>query len=419
MRFPLFFCVLVLFASCTRTSEEPEKLVSVQFVDRNGNQELVSHTERIHTIAKTDFLSPQPYKKVVRMYRKGTDDKAWGVLTSYHQNGGIWQYLKTHNGRANGVYKEWYDNGCLRMLAYVVEGKGDLTPEAMTSWIFDQKNQVFDEQGQLVAEFFYCKGVLSDVTRYYYPNGVISKEIPYKEGLKEGCAQFFCEEGELIGETEYSAGEKVGRSYTKGSKEQPAREEQYVKGRLVAGIYWDLEGNAFSTIKEGVGVKPLFSNGYLSKTYEYLWGVVEGKVTSYRKDGSVAEETTVVNGQKQGDEWCYHAGGDKVPMLYIQWKEDQIHGIVRTYYEDGSRESEREMRENEKHGPAFAWYLDGSIMYIEKYEVGRLVEGKYFKPNADFPTSTIINGEGEATIYDEHGIFQRKVTYQQGTPIIH
>lgn len=56
-------------------------------------------------------------------------------------------------------------------------------------------------------------------------------------------------------------------------------------------------------------------------------------------------------------------------------------------------------------------------MLIEEYEEDVLVEGKYFKKQAKQPISSVFQGNGMATLYDEQGIFLRKIIYQKGKPI--
>lgn len=416
-RFILPLCLLML-PGCRKTGSDEEKLVSVQLVDRAGTQELISHTQRIQTISKVDFLSPQPYKKVVRIYRKKSDDKARGIITSYHPNGEVWQYLETYNGRSHGDYKEWYENGRLRMEASIAEGLGDLAPDAMVSWVFDKASIVYDEEGHKLAEFHYAKGALTEVAKHYHPNGNVAKEVPYENGQKEGIVKYYTIDGALAGETSYVDGKKEGRSYAIGSLAQPKREETYAKGRLVEGRYYDIQGSECYGVIDGKGMKPEFDEGYLSKTYEYQWGVIEGVITTYRKDGTIAEEVTVKDGQKNGEEWNYYEGAGKVPMAYLQWKNDEVTGKVRTYYREGLLESEKEMKENQKHGASFAWYPEGSIMYMETYDNGKLVEGKYFQIGNNFPVSAVIDGDGVATLFDHEGTLAKKVEYRKGRPIV-
>ena len=105
----LFSALLCGLAACKQkqdTSAEPP-LVSLQTIDRNGFSETVSTKERVGRFSQTDFLSPQPYQKVLRIYGRDSIGKSTSKITSYHSNGHIWQYLEISEGRANGAYREW------------------------------------------------------------------------------------------------------------------------------------------------------------------------------------------------------------------------------------------------------------------------------------------------------------------------
>jgi hypothetical protein len=54
---------------------------------------------------------------------------------------------------------------------------------------------------------------------------------------------------------------------------------------------------------------------------------------------------------------------------------------------------------------------------MEEYEEDRLVGGQYFKKNQKEPISVIFNGNGTATLYDEQGIFLRKIQYVKSKPV--
>ena len=56
-------------------------------------------------------------------------------------------------------------------------------------------------------------------------------------------------------------------------------------------------------------------------------------------------------------------------------------------------------------------------MYMEEYEEDKIVSGHYYKKNQKEPISNISNGNGNATLYDEQGIFLRKVQYVKGKAI--
>ncbi len=410
----LLLIISSLFWGCSRNSvQNAPVLTHVQIIDRNGVNETISQKERLEVYQKVNFLNPQPYQKVVRVFKRDNEGKVLSHLTTYHNNGEIFQYLEVLGGRAKGEYKEWYENGNLRILAHVMEGIGDLSPDAQTSWIFDGESKVWDVGGKLIAELFYQKGKLEGEALYYHLNGNLSQTIPYKNDVIEGEKKVYDLEGVCIGATQYVGGIREGKSVFFGDKKISPREEWYEKGLLISGKYWNFEGVLTHEIKEGSGVRPDYREGYLATEHEYLGGRPEGSVKTYRKSGDLESIYHIANGAKQGEEVLY---SKEVPVMQISWMDDEIYGTVRTWYPNGNLESEKEMIQNKKQGKYIAWYEDGHLMMIEEYENDNLVNGKYFKKGEEFPQSRVVQGAGIATIFDAKGNFLRKTEYQKGLP---
>src|SRR3989339_1387660 len=99
----LFLSILcILLSSCasrSQSSKDPT-LVSIQVIDRNGFSETISTKDRLARYETTDFSQPQPYQKVLRVFSKNEEGKNPSIITSYHSNGHLWQYLEISNGRA-------------------------------------------------------------------------------------------------------------------------------------------------------------------------------------------------------------------------------------------------------------------------------------------------------------------------------
>jgi hypothetical protein len=96
------FLVLILTGCVTKSAQDNNDLVTIQILDRNGFSETISARERLGKYERTDFLTPQPYRKVVRVYGKASQGKTGSKITTYHTNGQPWQYLEIENGRAHG-----------------------------------------------------------------------------------------------------------------------------------------------------------------------------------------------------------------------------------------------------------------------------------------------------------------------------
>jgi antitoxin component YwqK of YwqJK toxin-antitoxin module len=101
----------------------------------------------------------------------------------------------------------------------------------------------------------------------------------------------------------------------------------------------------------------------------------------------------------------------------MDWSEGTIHGVVKTWYDNGQLQSERNFAHNQKTGASLAWYRDGSIMLVEEYENDRLMKGLYYRKNGLDAISSVVAGSGLATLYDEYGIFLRKVSYVKGEAV--
>lgn len=409
---------LILLAGCnSRNGGDHQRMTSIQIVDRNGFKETISSIDRLTTYEKGDFLAAQPYEKVVRMFERTIEGKTPAKITTYHENGEPWQYLEVMNGRAFGIYREWHSNGVLRLCARVIEGLGELSEEAQLGWVFDGVSRVWDEKGNLIAEIHYEKGSLQGNAYYYHPNGQISKMIPYENDLIHGALIYYNNQGNVVGKTLYEKGKREGIATYQGDSLQPTYSESYREDLLIQATYHDFSGKISARIDEGNGRQPVYKQGRLHSIREYQKGIPEGEVQLFDSHGHLESSFYIKNGMKHGEEWIYFPNQGNLasrPKLYLEWYEDNIHGICRSWYDDGRLESEREIINNQKHGIASSWYKDGSLMLIEEYEHDQLRKGTYMKRGEVSPVSSIENGEGTATLFDKEGCFLRRVFYRKG-----
>ena len=411
----LFF-IIFLIGCGSQHKGAHSPMTSIQIVDKNGFKETITSNDRLKIYERADFLSPQPYEKVVRMYARGEGGKTLSKVTTYHENGQPWQYLEVLNGRACGSYQEWYDNGVLRLDVVVIEGIGDLSENAQMGWIFDGLCKAWDEKGHLQAEFHYDKGKLQGNAHYFFPSGAVRQIIPYENGLIDGEMQLFNEKGKLVGKTPYKNGKKEGIATYRGGDIEPSYSEEYEGNLLLEATYHDFSGKVAYQIKNGNGRKPIYREGSLQTIYEYRRGIPEGEVQIFDSFGRLHNSYHTQDGMKHGPEWVYYSSkeGKLIPKLYIEWENDKIQGICRSWYPNGNLESEREMNSNQKQGISSAWYLDGTLMLVEEYESDILRKGTYLKKGEPKPVSTVENGEGTATLFSKEGHFLKRAIYHKG-----
>lgn len=413
----LYLLTLLCLTGCLYKTahNDPNALVSIQVIDRNGFTETISSRDRLSSYEKVDFDNPQPYQKVLRVFGRDEEGKTQSKITSYHPNGFIAQSLEVYDGRAHGNYREWYQNGKLKLHAFVIEGIADINDMAKSNWLFEGKSTVWDEEGRLIAEINYEKGCLESPSFYYHPNGQLWKSIPYRQNQIEGTTTVFAEDGTFLEKSEYRGGLKEGVSKGWWNPSKPSFTELYSKGLLQNGEYFNLENQLVAEVKEGMGIQAQFEAGKLHSFTEYRNGQPDGLVRNFSESGHLKSSYMVKDGKKNGEELKYYPGGDQ-PKLSISWYEDIIQGLVKTWYSNGTQESQKEMNANKKQGLCFAWYKDGSLMLAEEYENDTLGKGTYYKRGDKSPVSKIDNGKGTATLFDSEGRLLKKIPYEKGKP---
>jgi len=416
--------ILLFTAGCSYQASQDgtPTLVSIQIQDRNGMTETISQPDRLNSYGLSDFLSTQPYKKVLRVFKQ--DGKLAGKITTYHSNGQPWQYLEALDMRAFGPYKEWHSNGQLKIEATVIGGTADVGPGAQKNWLFDGTAQIWDELGRIQAKILYNKGAMEGTSLHYYPNGQIQRQMPYSQNDVEGEITEYYPDGQVDSTALYHRGIKEGLSHGYWADKKPRSIENYQVGLLLDGQYYLPDGTLASEVRSGSGYQAIFKGTSLERMVEHRRGKAEGLVKIYFPNGDLKTVYQIKNGKKNGEEIEYYsreerddAGDHQLPKISIPWDRDMISGIVKTWYNNGKLQSQRELSRNKRAGASLGWYQDGSLMCMEEYEEDKLVKGQYHKKNHKDPISTITNGNGFATLYDETGVLLRKVQYVKGKPI--
>lgn len=400
---------------------EPD-LTSINIIDRNGLTETINNPERLDQYSLVNFLQPQPYQKVLRIYSRDAQGNIPACITSYHPNGYPSKYLDVVNSRACGEYKEWHPNGILKVSASVIEGSADVVDGSEKTWVFDGCNEAWNEEGVLEASIMYVKGNLEGTSMYYHSNGNVWKSIPYVQNKTHGTVEIYLPDGILLQKTNYWNGQKEGKSVRYWDADRIAAEEDYCEGLLYTGRYYNPKGECISEIADGIGIKAIFGKEAVVELQEYHYGMIEGEVKQLDPYGRVNCLYHTKNGCKHGEEINYYDAvrlqKTLTPKLSIMWFEGKIQGIVKTWYENGIQESQREISNNKKNGHSTAWYRDGSLMLIEEYEQDQLLRGEYFFKGEKFPVSEVNDGKGIATLFNPEGSLIRKVEYKSGKPCL-
>jgi len=424
MKSLILIALCILSLTCCNKIQQPDEntIISMQLIDRNGFAETISTKDRIAKHRTTDFLRPQPYQKVLRVFGKNVEGKSHSKITTYHSNGHISQYLDVVDGRAHGQYREWHANGHLKMELQVIEGYADLQETAQRTWVFDGKNFIWDEDGHIMAEITYERGILHAPSLYYHPNGNLKKSIPYFRDQIQGEVALYDDEGKVLEAIQFNEGLREGLAKGYWTDQKIRYDEFYEKDLLLTASYYDIQGNKVSEIKDGNGFQALFEKDRLLSLVEYQNGLPQGVVEIYDDKGRKTSLYHQIDGKKTGEEWAFYTDGKNakkpLPKLCVRWEEDLLQGEVKTWYDNGLLESQREFNQNKKHGVSLAWYKNGDVMLMEEYDQDKLIKASYFKKADKKPVTKIENGKGIATIYSPEGAFIKKVAYEKGLPLI-
>lgn len=415
----LALCFILMSINSKNTSHLLNKkqlqLVSINIIDRSGLSETICNPEKLKKFAHINFLSPQQYQKVLRTY-KTKKGLTHAILTSYHPNGQVKQYLEIQNNRAFGQYYEWFSNGKQKIKASIVGGLADLNTAAETSWLFHGENFAYNSAGQLIAHINYKKGVLDGDSTYFHPNGVVWKTQFFKNNFPQGTFYTYLNDGTLLTQEEFSEGKKHGWSLRFWNPNQLASKEFYINGNLVEGEYFDKEGSCISKISEGTGFKIIFGKTGIREKQSFLKGVLEGEVIVFDDKNQYIERSFFLKQElKEGEEKIFYPNGQI--KISLHWHEGILQGPIKTWYENGAPESQKEINENQKEGLSCVWYPNGQIMLNEVYENNLLIKGEYYKLGIKHPYSKVDKGIGSASIFTESGILLKKILYQDGLPI--
>lgn len=417
-----FLAFLLLITSCTPKRDElpPSGLRTISLIDRNGITQTISERSRLIQFEKTDFTSQQPYQKVLRIYHRNPEGNVRAVITTYHPNGEPKQLLEVLNSRAFGPYKEWHENGILKIDAFVIGGEADIDPSSEKSWLFDGKAKAWNEEGNLEASLQYAKGVLDGESFYYHENGAIWKHLLFKEGKLHGTNQIYLNDGTLLQSLHFEDGLQHSLSFRYWCPGKIAAEECYAKGRLISARYFDQQGILISEVVNGKGEKALFGKNTVAELREIQDGREEGKIQVFLQDGTLARIYHAKNGVQHGEERYFFPQPHlkTQTQLLVNWYEGALQGVVKSWFDNGQLESEREMSQNKKNGLSTAWYRNGNLMLIEEYEENKLLRGEYYKKGEKKAISTVKDGNGIVTLFDGEGHFLQKIRYEAGEPKI-
>lgn len=340
----------------------------------------------------------------------------------YHENGKISSEGYMVDGKPDGYWKTYNENGIL-----IAEGNRE-------DFKLDSLWKFYNDDGSLKLEVNYREGkkhgirttyrkdeiiretfkndIKDGPTKYFYKNGELKKEVFFVNGLEEGMAREYAEDGRAITLITYKNGfitdiQKINRFIGSSKKHGPWK-------------YW-------------------YDNGVVRLEGSYKRGLEHGYFKEYDREGNLLTATKYENGQKVEDarevaklevrKDYYPDGTPKIVATYN--KEGEPEGIRREYAEDGTIERSYIFKngiiigegiiteKGERDGYWKEYYDDGKLYAEGKYEKDvRVGPWKFYHKNGNLRQEGAYNSqgkpEGEWLWYYENGKILREENYYLG-----
>lgn len=234
--------------------------------------------------------------------------------------------------------------------------------------------------------------IISDEERLERYEGVdFATRQPYKRALR----LFRSEEGTMgILTTYYPNGQLSEWVESRGHQAQGPYRAYYPSGALKAEAVL-------------IGGQPDLTAGAISS-----W-LFDGSSHAFYEDGSLQAVIAYKKGMLDGESLYYSPAG--VLVKKVEYEKNEKVGPSLAYHDNGVLSEELCYAHNCLDGKQKRFHPDGTLLSVEEYDRGRLMEGSYFFPHAEL-ASKIVGGEGIFSCFTYRGELEKRAHYRKGVP---
>lgn len=344
-----------------------------------------------------------------------------GVMTYNYASGAKRSSGEVTQGRENGFWQTWWENGNTQSTGFYIDGIQD------SIWTY------YNEEGKLIRKGSFRGGVQEGLWTEYYPNGQVSTSGKYVHGRQTGSWPSFYESGKPQANLSFYLDQIDGPTELFYENGKIQSKGTYKRG-VVTGTWttWDEDGNKTGEYEYDDKSMSHIMNTWIDGKPVIVNG--KGTFTVYHPDGSVNESGELKDGLRTGV-WIslYNDGAKQEELEYIgdqafvrnSWLPDGRPQVVNG---EGRREvlnaagqvSESGQVKNGLRTGVWTTYFPASdsVMNEAVYEKGK-ANGKftaYFFNGQVNIKGTMENDErsGEWTWYTEDGAVESVVTFVKG-----
>ncbi len=283
-----------------------------------------------------------------------------GAFTEYDPKGRILRSGEYSNGKLNGRWVQHFDAGQQSLFCGQIEKQyqGPFVSEVTFSegklhgaWV------IRSASGRKIIQWRFDSGVRQGKSVWWYPNGVIRREVGYKNGQPDGELVEYNPDGKVRARFSFIEGRQLVPEVEWCGPRQKSYEGHYLLGALASATVYDWwNGIVHSEPVQGPPAKlrhgawtAWYPNGQIKVCGSYDMDVAVGMFTWWYQNGQKQAEGQYVQGQKSGIWLTWHSNGQKesegtyaagiLNAKWTRWNPDGKLAEVVDYSLDGSTRS--------------------------------------------------------------------------------
>jgi len=158
----------------------------------------IVNAQSVLSPALTDTLNPSEVEISDQViYLVETGKPATGIVEEYYESGQIKARRSLIDGKAEGLWVEWFETGTPRYIAEWRQGEGH------GKWIY------FHENGQISSRETVKDDIWHGISESWYANGMKKMEGHLRVGAKHGVWKYWAQDGSLQRTEEFVYGTRI------------------------------------------------------------------------------------------------------------------------------------------------------------------------------------------------------------------
>jgi antitoxin component YwqK of YwqJK toxin-antitoxin module len=371
-RFTLLLIIFLVSSPDGRSQEQPQKDGYTIFYHSNGQKS----SEGLLKNGKPDGYW-KTYNESGILVSEGNrkDFQLDSTWIFYDDEGKVKMEINYLKGKKNGIRRTYREDEIVEEMFTADVKNGPtrhLSPEWKIRELVNFKDGLeegtayeYDEDGRIITLISYKSGFIISrelinrmdvnnqkhgIWKYFHPNGNVRLEGAYKHGLENGYFKEYDMQGSLLSTSKYENGTKLEDVAELAKLE--VRKDYYPDGKVKIAATYNKEGKP-----EGIR-REYAPDGSVERSYIFKNGIMIG-------EGIVTEK-----GERDGYWKEYYDNGNlRAEGTYAK---DKKTGKWKFYYNTGNVEQEGVYREGKPDGPWFWFYESGKLLREENYFNGLL-----------------------------------------------